>query len=103
MLDALFYMRFAFFNVSPKLKSKVLEKSAMGAITYFLILVSLVLGYSLIPEFGLSDENLLKLGHRVGGRRNDLFLGEPHVATGSCFVNESTNLVWAGLDQTKSR
>ena len=73
-------MRFAFFNVSEEMKQKQVGRSVFAAMLYFFLVFGIVLGTSLIPELGLSTENLEKIGYAEAKTHGGLFLDEPKTA-----------------------
>ncbi|MBP6575985.1 MAG: hypothetical protein KA796_04750 [Chryseobacterium sp.] len=73
-------MRFAFFNVSEEMKQKQVGRSVFAAMFYFFLVFGVVLGTSLIPELGLSPENLEKIGYTEAKTHGGLFLDEPKTA-----------------------
>ncbi len=73
-------MRFAFFDVNSTLKERGVGKSAFAAIVYFFIVMFVALGNSLVPELGLADDNLARLGYEEVKNHGGLFSDEPQTA-----------------------
>lgn len=73
-------MRFAFFNVDESLKNKQMGRSVFACMTYFFLLMGVAFGNSLIPEFGLNDDNLTLIGYEEAKTHGGLFLDEPQTA-----------------------
>lgn len=79
-------MRFAFFNASPELKKEVFGKSALATIVYFFLVVLVAIGNAWVPEFGLADENLTRIGYDDIKDHGGLFLDEPQTAISCGFL-----------------
>ncbi|SMC75653.1 hypothetical protein [Moheibacter sediminis] len=73
-------MRFAFFNVDENLKNKQIGRSVFAAMTYFFLLFGVAFGSSVLPEFGLNDVNLTRIGYDQAKTHGGLFLDEPQTA-----------------------
>jgi len=73
-------MRFAFFNVNEDIRSQQILRSAYAAITYFFLLIVVAIGSSIVPEFGLNDENLTRIGYDEAKTHGGIFLDEPQTA-----------------------
>lgn len=73
-------MRFAFFNVSERLKDIVFGKSVLAVTIYFLLMIVVAFCNESVPEFGLSDENLARLGYAKANTHGGLFVDEPQTA-----------------------
>lgn len=73
-------MRFAFFNVDENLKNKQVGRSALAAMIYFFLLFGVAFGSSVLPEFGLNDANLTRIGYDEAKTHGGLLLDEPQTA-----------------------
>lgn len=80
MLAVFNRMRFAFFNVDEELKNKQIGRSVLAAIIYFFLLFGVAFGSSVLPEFGLNDANLTRIGYDEAKTHGGLFLDEPQTA-----------------------
>ena len=70
-------MRFAFFNTSERLRNIVIGKSGFAVMVYFFLLLSVTFGNSLVPNFGLSEEGLTRIGYEQAKKHGGLLLDMP--------------------------
>lgn len=73
-------MRFAFFNVSEDLKQKQIGRSVFAAMFYFFLVFGVVLCVPLIPDLGLNEANLVRIGYAEAKTHGGLFLDQPKTA-----------------------
>lgn len=73
-------MRFAFFNVDETLRNKQMGRSVYACMTYFFLLMGVSIGSSFLPELGLNDANLTRIGYDEAKTHGGLLLDEPQTA-----------------------
>jgi hypothetical protein len=73
-------MRFAFMNVSEQLKNKTIKKSILAIMIYFFLAMAVSIGNKMIPDFGLSEQNLIEIGYMKAKKHGGLFLDIPKTA-----------------------
>lgn len=73
-------MRFAFFNVDENLKNKQVGRSVFACMTYFFLLIGVAFGNSFLPEFGVNEQNLVRIGYEEAKTHGGLFLDKPQTA-----------------------
>lgn len=76
-------MRCAFFNTDKETKAQLMGTSALAAMIYFLLIMILAIGSSLIPKLGLSDAFLQAANYAEVKKHGGLLTDEPQVAM--CF------------------
>lgn len=79
LLTVLNRMRFAFSNVSPEVRALQMGKSAVKAIFYFLLILAVCIGNSIIPPFGLTEDFLQKSHYFQIVKSSGLFIEKPYV------------------------
>ncbi len=73
-------IRFAFFNASKPLMQRVMLKSALAAMLYFLIILIVAIGHNYVPELGLNPENLQRINYHKAISHGGIFTDKPQVA-----------------------
>ncbi|MEE9362012.1 MAG: hypothetical protein V3U92_05380 [Cellulophaga sp.] len=76
-------MRFAFSDVSPSLKARSIAMSLFAVLSYFFILIAVVIAEGYIPSLGLTSEFLEASGYNALDNGGGLFIDRPEVAL--CF------------------
>lgn len=71
-------MRFAFSDVSKEIKAKVIIKSVLAAVMYFLMLLFFVFGADIIPKLGLTEEFVHLSGYKDSTDTSGAFFDLPH-------------------------
>ena len=93
-------MRFAFFNTSPRLMNIAFGKSALAAIVYFFLIFAVSLGQNLIPNFGLSEAGLERIGYENVKSHGGLLLDVPKTSMCLGFSYYSIMCLYSILLQT---
>lgn len=76
-------MRFAFSDVSPRLKSRAIITSIIAALLYFVLIFAVVVPMEYIPELGLTPTFLENSGYNANKTSGGIFIDTPHIAI--CF------------------
>lgn len=79
-------MRFAFFNVNPKLKKEQAMFSALSLIIYLLPLAAVLMLQDKIPYFKLTPEFLNQINFDNKDVDDDIFREKPNLAIGLGFI-----------------
>jgi len=72
-------MRFAFTNVSPKLRARSIAMSIFSALIYFILVVGLTVSYEHLPNFGLTTSFLNSINYYETINTSGVFTDHPHV------------------------
>ncbi len=73
-------MRFAFFNVNEVLKSSLMLKSIIAVSIYFVLILVVAFSSNILPQMGLSAENLRAINYEEAKKHGGLFLDQPHTS-----------------------
>lgn len=73
-------MRFAFTDVDEKIRHRVIKKSILAVTIYFFLTMAVSMGNTIIPDFGLSEQNLSSMGYNEAKTHGGLFLDVPKTA-----------------------
>ena len=79
LLTVLNRMRFAFSNVAPEVRVYQMGKSAAKAVFYFFLILTVCIGNSIVPPFGLTQEFLEKAHYFQTVKSGGLFIEKPYV------------------------
>lgn len=94
LLTVLNRMRFAFSNVSPKVRGIQIGKSVGRAIFYFFLIMAVCFGNALIPRFGLTKEFLEKSHYFQTVKSSGLFIEKPYVPICMGFIYYSLPVLY---------
>ncbi|WP_209400920.1 hypothetical protein [Pseudozobellia sp. WGM2] len=73
-------MRFAFADVSKKIKEQNIFKSVLAALAYFVLIFPFAFGAEYVPVGGMQSEKMNAIGYPGDTGASGLFVEMPHVA-----------------------
>lgn len=80
LLVVLNRMRFAFSDVTPTIKSRIIITSILAAVSYLILAFAVVLPRDYIPTFGLNEKFLITSGYTFNKTGSGIFVDSPHIA-----------------------
>lgn len=95
-------MRYAFFDVDPVTREKIVMKSFFAVMTYFFLTLFVALGNSIIPDFGLTEKNLERIGYMNYKLPGGLFTDKPQTAMCLGFLYYSA-MAWYAYPKRKQK
>ena len=102
LLTVLNRMRFAFSNVSEKVRIAQMGKSALKAIFYFFLILAVCIANNIIPPFGLTEEFLENSGYFQTVKSSGLFIEKPFVPICMGFIYYSVPVLYFVYRTVKS-